>query len=118
MYCYIYRYRKDKFRRLECTMNIDVKETLKKLHQVFPKMSLDDLFKILDCFVSEYTWENLNTTTKVALYTTDITSYPKTNGKPFYVDSTTGYKPEIYYFSTPNVGGSGKIETTGFSQCI
>lgn len=34
---------------------IDTKETLKNLHNEFPNMTLDDLFKILDCFKEDYT---------------------------------------------------------------
>lgn len=30
------------------------KETLKKLHNRFPQLSLDELFDILDCYVEEY----------------------------------------------------------------
>lgn len=32
---------------------INTKETLKKLHSQFPLLSLDELFKILDCYVEE-----------------------------------------------------------------
>lgn len=32
---------------------INTKETLKKLHSKFPLLSLDELFKILDCYVEE-----------------------------------------------------------------
>ena len=31
--------------------NYDTEQTLKNLHKAFPELSLDDLFKILDCFV-------------------------------------------------------------------
>lgn len=30
---------------------VNVKETLKKLHESFPNLNLDELFKILDCIV-------------------------------------------------------------------
>lgn len=33
---------------------LNSKETLKKLHERFPQLSLDDLFDILDCYVEEY----------------------------------------------------------------
>ena len=32
---------------------MDVKTTLKNLHKNFPTLSLDDLFRILDCYVEE-----------------------------------------------------------------
>lgn len=32
---------------------INSKETLKNLHKEFPTLTLDDLFKILDCYVEE-----------------------------------------------------------------
>lgn len=34
---------------------INVKETLQNLHKEFPEMSLDDLFKVLDCYEENYT---------------------------------------------------------------
>ena len=34
---------------------MDILATLKKLHEQFPQLSLDDLFAILDCFVKETT---------------------------------------------------------------
>lgn len=34
---------------------INVKETLQNLHKEFPEMSLDDLFKVLDCYKEDYT---------------------------------------------------------------
>lgn len=33
---------------------LDSKRTLIKLHTEFPDLSLDDLFKILDCYVEHY----------------------------------------------------------------
>lgn len=30
---------------------INIRETLKKLHENFPNLNLDELFKILDCIV-------------------------------------------------------------------
>lgn len=33
---------------------MDVKETLKNLHRKFPNYTLDELFDILDCVVSNY----------------------------------------------------------------
>ena len=33
---------------------LNERKTLKKLHETFPKLSLDDLFKILDCYIEEY----------------------------------------------------------------
>lgn len=30
---------------------INIRETLKKLHESFPNLNLDELFKILDCVV-------------------------------------------------------------------
>jgi hypothetical protein len=33
---------------------LDSKQTLIKLHTEFPDLSLDDLFKILDCYVEQY----------------------------------------------------------------
>ena len=33
---------------------MDVKTTLKNLHKNFPALSLDDLLRILDCYVEEY----------------------------------------------------------------
>ena len=32
------------------------KETLKKLHQALPNLTLDELFIILDCYTEEYTY--------------------------------------------------------------
>lgn len=34
------------------------KETLKNLHKTFPAFDLDTLFKILDCYVEDYRWNN------------------------------------------------------------
>lgn len=34
---------------------IDVKSTLKNLHDEFPDMTIDDLFRILECFKEDYT---------------------------------------------------------------
>lgn len=33
---------------------LNSKETLKKLHNRFPQLSLDELFDALDCYVEEY----------------------------------------------------------------
>lgn len=33
---------------------LDSKQTLIKLHTEFPDLSLDDLLKILDCYVEQY----------------------------------------------------------------
>lgn len=33
---------------------MNVKETLRNLHKKFPNLTLDDLFTILDCYVSDY----------------------------------------------------------------
>lgn len=41
---------------------INTKETLKKLHSKFPLLSLDELFKILDCYVEENYWWNKDIT--------------------------------------------------------
>lgn len=41
---------------------INTKETLKKLHSAFPLLSLDELFKILDCYVEENYWWNKDIT--------------------------------------------------------
>ena len=37
---------------------MNTKETLRKLHQKFPNLSLDDLFVILDCYTEDikYNW--------------------------------------------------------------
>ena len=43
---------------------IDAKETLKKLHTEFPELTLDDLFKILDCYTYQYRIWHESTTTK------------------------------------------------------
>ena len=45
---------------------IDAKETLKKLHKEFPGLTLDDLFRILDCYTDKYPYWNGFT------YTTDL----------------------------------------------
>lgn len=34
---------------------LNSKETLKKLHQALPNLTLDELFIILDCYTEEYT---------------------------------------------------------------
>jgi hypothetical protein len=62
---------------------INTKETLKKLHSKFPLLSLDELFKILDCYVEEnclwtkdITWSSEpkpSTAVKTYPYTTNIT---------------------------------------------
>lgn len=40
---------------------INIKETLKKLHESFPNLSLDELFVILDCLTTRTTFrENTN----------------------------------------------------------
>ena len=41
---------------------INTKATLKKLHSAFPLLSLDELFKILDCYVEENYWWNKDIT--------------------------------------------------------
>lgn len=41
---------------------IDTKETLKKLHKEFPGLTLDDLFRILDCYTDRYPYWNGSTT--------------------------------------------------------
>ena len=43
---------------------IDTKETLKKLHHEFPGLTLDDLFRILDCYTYKYSYWNGFTTTR------------------------------------------------------
>lgn len=46
---------------------MNTKETLRKLHQKFPNLSLDDLFAILDCYTEDikYDWNgNINATRK------------------------------------------------------
>lgn len=48
---------------------IDTKETLKKLHREFPELTLDDLFRILDCYTDKYPYWNRFENTK--------DSYPK-----------------------------------------
>ena len=35
---------------------LNSKETLKKLHQALPNLTLDELFIILDCYTEEYTY--------------------------------------------------------------
>lgn len=35
---------------------LNSKETLKKLHQALPNLTLDELFTILDCYTEEYTY--------------------------------------------------------------
>lgn len=35
---------------------LNSKETLKKLHQALPNLTLDELFIILDCYTEEYTF--------------------------------------------------------------
>lgn len=35
---------------------INSKETLKKLHQALPNLTLDELFIILDCYTEEYSY--------------------------------------------------------------
>lgn len=57
---------------------MNVKETLKNLHQKFPTMSLDDLLIILDCYVSGYNWNGVyydgnQTGIKLKEYDTTIT---------------------------------------------
>ena len=62
---------------------INTKETLKKLHSKFPLLSLDELFKILDCYVEENYWWNKDitwssepnpgTAVKTSPYITNIT---------------------------------------------
>lgn len=39
---------------------IDVKRTLKALHNKFPLMSLDELFTIIDCYVEESPFATTN----------------------------------------------------------
>lgn len=43
------------------TKDVNVRETLQKLHTEFPNLSLDELFKILDC---------------ITLYTSMVTEEP------------------------------------------
>lgn len=38
------------------TKMLNSKETLKKLHQALPNLTLDELFIILDCYTEEYTY--------------------------------------------------------------
>lgn len=35
---------------------LNSKETLKKLHQALPNLTLDELFTILDCYTEEYVY--------------------------------------------------------------
>lgn len=62
--------------------NLDVKQTLKKLHKKFPTMNLDDLFEILDCYVE---------TTSSSLWTTNGSAIiaPYCNGD-LCTSTTTG----------------------------
>lgn len=42
--------------------SIDIKATLKALHERFPNLTIDDLFDVLDCIKAEYTFTTyLNT---------------------------------------------------------
>lgn len=52
---------------------IDTKETLKKLHNKFPALSLDDLFTILDCYTEQYkvSW-NGNSTSITTAYNNQL----------------------------------------------
>lgn len=42
---------------------MDTKATLKKLHQKFPNLTLDDLFEILDCYTENINWYGNSITT-------------------------------------------------------
>lgn len=44
---------------------MNTKETLRKLHQKFPNLSLDDLFAILDCYTEDikFNWNGNSVTT-------------------------------------------------------
>lgn len=63
---------------------MNVKETLRKLHKKYPKLGLEDLFEMLDCYVEQTNYstyfkpitpfhENFTTNT------TESSSQPKTN---------------------------------------
>ena len=67
---------------------INTKETLKKLHNKFPLLTLDELFDILDCYV-----ENINITWDPGT----ITTQPYTGDRVWYTNDsiTVGtIKPE------------------------
>lgn len=66
---------------------LNTRETLKKLHNKFPLLTLDELFDILDCYV-----ENSN----ITLDSGTITSYPWYNGTLNCNDSLTisNFTPE------------------------
>lgn len=67
---------------------LNERQTLKKLHEAFPEMTLDNLFKILDCYVDTYQLSAPHWDLGVRPLNTNI-SYDKTVSKPDYTTSQT-----------------------------
>ena len=61
---------------------IDAKQTLKNLHNEFPELPLDDLFRILDCYTEQYfNWNGFTTTTDLYPKSFEITCVDPHFGK-------------------------------------
>ena len=68
---------------------LNERKTLKNLHEAFPKLSLDDLFKILDCYVDTYQIETPHYRAD-GVRLLNNTNYERTISKPNFTTSTTG----------------------------
>lgn len=52
---------------------LNSKETLKKLHQALPNLTLDELFTILDCYTEEYIYTSPDFELPKVWYGTSVT---------------------------------------------
>ena len=75
---------------------LNSKETLKKLHQALPNLTLDELFMILDCYTEEYTYTLKNFDLPIVWYETTtepLASRKNTIDEPYaYKYGETGAK--------------------------
>lgn len=79
---------------------LNSKETLKKLHQALPNLTLDELFMILDCYTEEYTYTLKN-------FELPKVWYEHTTTEPINYNTTTTDKPYISMYG----GNSSKIKS-------
>ena len=67
---------------------LNERKTLKNLHEAFPKLSLDDLFKILDCYVDTYQIETPHYWAD-GVRLLNNTNYERTISQPNFTTSST-----------------------------
>lgn len=85
---------------------LNSKETLKKLHQALPNLTLDELFMILDCYTEEYTYTLKNFELPKVWY--------ETTTEPINHNITTTDKPYIsmYGGNSSETKANGKLSIT------